>query len=59
MGHEMTAVLVFAGIGLLAIVMLMLERRGMAKRRDSRGGRDVDLTDVFDPTRKNGKPTGH
>lgn len=57
MSHESTAILVFAGIGLLAIVMLLLERRGIAKRRAARGGRDVDLSDVFDPMRENGKPT--
>ena len=57
MSHEMTAVTVFAAIGGLAIVMLLLERRGIAKRKAARGGREVDLSNVFDPTRENGTPT--
>ncbi len=57
MSHEMTAILVFAGIGLLAIAMLFLERRAIAKRKAARGGREVDLSNIFDPMRENGTPT--
>lgn len=57
MSHEMTAVIVFGALCGLAVVMLVLERRGIAKRKAARGGREVDLSDVFDPTREYGKPT--
>lgn len=57
MSHETMAVVVFAAIGCLAVAMLLLERRGIAKRKAARGGREVDLSDVFDPMRENGAPT--
>jgi uncharacterized membrane protein len=47
MSHEMTAVLVFGTIGVIAIVMLLVERRGIAKRRAARGGREVDISNLI------------
>lgn len=58
MGEQMGAVIVFGAIGVLALVMFALERRGVAKRKAARGGREVDLSSIFDPTRENGKPSG-
>ena len=56
MSHEMMAVIGFGAIGALALLMLTLERRAVAKRKAARGGREVDLSNIFDPTRENGKP---
>lgn len=58
MSDEMMAVIVFGAIGVGALVMFVLERRGVARRKAARGGREVDLSNIFDPTRENGKPTG-
>ncbi len=51
MSKEMMGVIGFGVIGLIAIVMLVLERRGVAQRKAARGGREVDLSGIFD-----GKP---
>ncbi len=51
MSKEMMAVIGFGAIGLLALVMLIVERRGVAARKAARGGREVDLSGIFD-----GKP---
>ena len=56
MSKEMMAVIAFGAICTLALVMFMLERRAVAKRKAARGGREVDLSNLFDPTRENGKP---
>lgn len=47
MSHEMTAVIVFGALCALALVMLVLEQRGIAKRKAARGGREVDLSDII------------
>ena len=57
MSKEMMAVIGFGVICALALVMLMMERRAVAKRKAARGGREVDLSNIFDPTRENGAPT--
>lgn len=43
MSKEMGAVLVFGLIAVVAIVMLVRERRGIAERKAARGGREVDV----------------
>ncbi len=43
----MIAVLVFGAIALIAIVMLVLERRGIAARKAARGGREVDISNLI------------
>jgi hypothetical protein len=43
MSKEMTAVLVFGAIAAIALVMLVIERRGIAARKAARGGREVDV----------------
>ncbi len=55
MSHEMLAVIGFGTIGLIAIVMFVIERRGVAARKAARGGREVDLSGIFDvkPDEKN------
>lgn len=58
MSKEMMAVIGFGAIGAVALIMLLLERRGVAKRKAARGGREVDLSSIFDPTRENGKSGG-
>lgn len=47
MSKEMTAVLVFGAIIVIALVMLALERRGVAARKAARGGREVDVSDLI------------
>lgn len=47
MSKEMMAVLVFGAIALVAIVMLILERRGIAARKAARGGREVDISNLI------------
>lgn len=47
MSKEMMAVIGFGAIGLVAIMMLAMERRGIAKRKEARGGREVDLSSIF------------
>ena len=37
------AVIVFGGIILVALIMFLAERRGMARRKAARGGREVDV----------------
>lgn len=60
MSKEMTAVLVFGAIIVLALVMLVLERRGIAARKAARGGREVDVSDLiaFGSAAGKGKKTG-
>lgn len=43
MSKETMAVLVFGTIIAVALVMLLLERRGIAARKAARGGREVDV----------------
>lgn len=50
MSKEMMAIIGFGAIGLLALVMLVIERRGIAARRQARGGREVDLSGIFADT---------
>ena len=56
MSKEMMAFIGFGAICALALVMFLMERRAVAKRKAARGGREIDLSNVFDPTRENGKP---
>lgn len=56
MSQEMIAVIVFGTMGAVVMVMFIRERRAVARRKAARGGREVDLSNVFDPTRKNGAP---
>ncbi|MEM9575890.1 MAG: hypothetical protein AAF999_02625 [Pseudomonadota bacterium] len=57
MSKEMMAVIGFGVIGAIALLMLVVERRSVSRRKAARGGRDVDLSSVFDPTRENGQRT--
>lgn len=47
MSKEMGAVAVFGTIIVVAVIMLLLERRGMAKRKAARGGRDIDVSNLI------------
>ncbi|MEP1521912.1 hypothetical protein [Ascidiaceihabitans sp.] len=47
MSKEMGAVAVFGAIIVVAVIMLLLERRGMAKRKAARGGRDIDVSNLI------------
>jgi len=47
MSKEMMAVLGFGVIGLVAIVMLVMERRGIAARKAARGGREIDISNLI------------
>lgn len=47
MSKEMGAVLVFGAIIVVALVMLILERRGIAQRKAARGGREIDVSDLI------------
>ena len=60
MSKEMTAVLIFGAIIVLALVMLVLERRGIAARKAARGGREVEVSDLiaFGSAAGKGKKTG-
>lgn len=47
MSKEMGAVLVFGAIALGALIMFALERRAAAKRKEARGGREVDVSNLI------------
>lgn len=47
MSKEMGAVLVFGAIAVAALVMFALERRGVAKRKAARGGREIDVSNLI------------
>ncbi|MEL7166774.1 MAG: hypothetical protein AAGL96_14990 [Pseudomonadota bacterium] len=47
MSQEMGAVLVFGGIAVFALIMFVMERRGVARRLKERGGREVDVSDLI------------
>ncbi|WP_299628216.1 hypothetical protein [uncultured Tateyamaria sp.] len=47
MSKEMGAVLVFGAIIVGALIMFALERRGAAKRKAARGGREIDVSDLI------------
>lgn len=47
MSKEMMAVVAFGVIGLVAVVMLVLERRAIAARKAARGGREIDISDLI------------
>jgi len=47
MSKEMGAVLVFGTIMIIAIIMLVLEQRGVAKRKAARGGREIDVSNLI------------
>ena len=47
MSKEMGAVLVFGAIIVGAIIMFVLEQRGVAKRKAARGGREIDVSDLI------------
>jgi 7,8-dihydro-6-hydroxymethylpterin-pyrophosphokinase len=46
MSQEMAAVVVFGALGLFALAMFVLERRGVARRKAARGGREIDVSDL-------------
>ena len=45
MSEQTLAILVFGGLIVLVLTMFALERRGVAKRKAARGGREVDISD--------------
>lgn len=47
MSKEMGAILVFGGIVVIAVVMFLLEQRGIARRKKARGGREIDVSDLI------------
>lgn len=47
MSKEMMGVIGFGVIGMVAIIMLVIERRGIAKRKEARGGREVDISNLI------------
>lgn len=47
MSKEMGAVLVFGAIIVGAIIMFVLEQRGVAKRKAARGGREIDVSNLI------------
>ncbi|WP_298842713.1 hypothetical protein [uncultured Roseobacter sp.] len=47
MSKEMIAVLVFGGFAAVALVMLVIERRGIAARKAARGGREIDVGNLI------------
>lgn len=47
MDTQVAAILVFGVIGAVALVMLVLERRGIAARKAARGGREVDVSQLI------------
>ncbi|WP_295316960.1 hypothetical protein [Roseobacter sp.] len=47
MSKEMMAVLAFGLIAAVAVYMLVKERRGIAERKEARGGREVDVSDLI------------
>ena len=47
MSKEMGAVLVFGAIIVIAVVMFVLEQRGVARRKAARGGREIDVSDLI------------
>lgn len=47
MSKEMGAVLVFGAIIAIALVMFAIERRGVAKRKEARGGREIDVSNLI------------
>ena len=55
MSEEMMAVIGFGAIGAIAVVMLVRERLGVARRKAARGGREVDLSGIFADPPKTGQ----
>lgn len=47
MSEEMGGVLVFGAIVVGAFVMLLLEQRGVAKRKAARGGREIGVSNLI------------
>ena len=47
MSKEMGAVLVFGALCVGALIMFTLERRAAAKRKEARGGREVDVANLI------------
>ena len=47
MSKEMMAVVAFGVIGAVALVMLIIERRGIAARKAARGGREIDISNLI------------
>ncbi|WP_299285697.1 hypothetical protein [uncultured Tateyamaria sp.] len=47
MSKEMGAILVFGAIIVGAIVMFVLEQRAAARRKEARGGREIDVSDLI------------
>lgn len=47
MSEQTLVFVVFGSFICLALVMLFLERRGIAKRKAARGGREIDVAEVL------------
>lgn len=47
MSKEMGAILVFGAIIVGAIIMFVLEQRGVARRKAARGGREIDVSNLI------------
>ncbi len=47
MSKEMGAILVFGAIMVGALIMFAFERRAAAKRKEARGGREVDVSNLI------------
>ena len=47
MSEHTLVLLVFGSFAALALIMLVRERRGIAKRKAARGGREIDVADVL------------
>ncbi|WP_299729307.1 hypothetical protein [uncultured Tateyamaria sp.] len=47
MSKEVGAILVFGAIIVGAIIMFVLEQRGVARRKAARGGREIDVSNLI------------
>ena len=47
MSKELGAILVFGAIAVGALIMFVLERRGVAQRKAARGGREIDVSNLI------------
>ncbi|MEM6372515.1 MAG: hypothetical protein AAF727_07020 [Pseudomonadota bacterium] len=47
MSKEMAAILVFGAIMVGAIVMFLREQRAAARRKEARGGREIDVSNLI------------
>ncbi|WP_299657086.1 hypothetical protein [uncultured Tateyamaria sp.] len=47
MDHTTGAILVFGAIAVGAVIMFLLEQRAAAKRKEARGGREIDVANLI------------